>query len=89
MAREHKGAPIRLVVTDVIMPRMGGKAMAEWLRTAYPELKILFTSGHTDDSMAHDGALQTGVEFLFKPYAPATLARKVREMLDQGVEEQK
>ena len=51
MAREHKGAPIRLVVTDVIMPLMGGKVMAEWLKTTYPDLKILFTSGYTDDAI--------------------------------------
>jgi signal transduction histidine kinase len=82
MAREHKGAPIRLVVTDVIMPLMGGKVMAEWLTTTYPDLKILFTSGYTDDAIAQQGVLDAGVEFLPKPYTPATLARKVREVLD-------
>ena len=83
VAREHKGSPIRLVVTDVIMPLMGGKVMAEWLKTTYPDLKILFTSGYTDDAIAHHGVLEQGVEFLPKPYTPATLARKVREMLDR------
>lgn len=78
----HKESPIHLVVTDVIMPLMGGKAMAEWLKTTYPDLKILFTSGYTDDAIAHHGVLDVGVEFLAKPYTPATLARKVREMLD-------
>jgi len=82
VAREHKGPPICLVITDVIMPLMGGKMMAEWLKSTYPDLKILFTSGYTDDAIAHLGALETGVEFLPKPYTPATLARKVREMLD-------
>jgi CheY-like chemotaxis protein len=82
VASGHKGAPIRLVVTDVIMPLMSGKVMAEWLKTTYPELKILFTSGYTDDAIARHGMLETGVEFLSKPYTPATLARKVREMLD-------
>jgi len=81
-AREHKGSPIRLVVTDVIMPLMGGTVMAEWLQTADPELKILFTSGYTDDAITHHGVLETGVQFLPKPYTPATLACKVREMLD-------
>ena len=57
VAREHKGAPIRLVVTDVIMPLMGGKVMAEWLKTTYPDLKILFTSGYTDDAIATTGSL--------------------------------
>jgi CheY-like chemotaxis protein len=82
VAREHKGAPIRLVITDVIMPLMGGKVMAEWLQTTYPDLKILFTSGYTDDAISHHGVLDAGVKFLSKPYTPATLARKVRAMLD-------
>ena len=81
-AREHKGSPIRLVVTDVIMPLMGGKVMAEWLKTTYPGLKILFTSGYTDDAISQHGVLDPGVAFLSKPYTPATLARKVRAMLD-------
>ena len=83
VAQDHKGSPIRLVVSDVVMPLMGGKVMAEWLTATYPDLKILFTSGYTDDAIAHHGMLETGVEFLSKPYTPATLARKVREMLDE------
>ena len=82
VAREHKGSPIRLVITDVIMPLMGGKMMADWLKATYPDLKILFTSGYTDDAIANHGVLEPGVEFLPKPYTPATLTRKVREMLD-------
>ena len=82
VAREHQGAPIRLVITDVVMPVMGGKAMAEWLRTTYPDLKILFTSGYTDDAITRHGVIEPGVELLPKPYTPATLVRKVRKMLD-------
>jgi two-component system cell cycle sensor histidine kinase/response regulator CckA len=82
VARDHHGSPLRLVVTDVIMPQMGGKIMAEWLKSSYPGLKILFTSGYTDDAIAHHGVLERGVEFLPKPYTPSTLTRKVREMLD-------
>jgi two-component system cell cycle sensor histidine kinase/response regulator CckA len=82
-ARELKGQPIGLVITDVIMPQMGGKVMAEWLKTANPDLKILFTSGYPDDAFTHNGVLDVGVEFLPKPYSPATLALKVREMLDK------
>jgi signal transduction histidine kinase len=82
-ARDHKGSPIRLVVTDVIMPQMGGKVMAEWLKTADPDLKVLFTSGYTDDAITHHGVLEAGVQFLPKPYTPATLVLKVREMLDK------
>ncbi|OYW77783.1 MAG: hypothetical protein B7Z37_02535, partial [Verrucomicrobia bacterium 12-59-8] len=82
VARMHQGPPIRLVVTDVIMPLMGGMVMAEWLRVTYPDLKVLFTSGYTDDAIAHHGVLDAGVEFLPKPYTPAILTRKVRELLD-------
>jgi CheY-like chemotaxis protein len=82
VARAHQGSPIRLVVTDVIMPLMGGKVMAEWLKTTYPGLKILFTSGYTDDAIAHHGVLKPDLAFLPKPYTPAVLSRKVRELLD-------
>ena len=85
VAREHKGSPIRLVVTDMVMPRMGGKVMAEWLKTTHPELKILFTSGYTDDAIAQHGVLEPGIAFLPKPYTPGILARKVRELLDDGI----
>jgi PAS domain S-box-containing protein len=81
-ARDHKGSPIRLVVTDVIMPLMSGKVMAEWLKVTYPDMKILFTSGYTDDALAQHGVLEAGVQFLSKPYTPAALARRVRAMLD-------
>jgi PAS domain S-box-containing protein len=82
VARECQGPPISLVITDVIMPLMSGKVMAEWLKTTYPNLKILFTSGYTDDAITHHGVLEPGVAFLPKPYTPAALARKVRAMLD-------
>jgi hypothetical protein len=82
VARECKGEPIRLVITDVIMPQMSGKVMAEWLKATYPDLKILFTSGYTDDAIAQHGVLEPGIAFLPKPYTPAALTRKVRAMLD-------
>jgi len=84
VVREHQGPPIRLVLTDVIMPQMGGKAMADWLQTTYPDLKILFTSGYPDEAMAEHGVTKAGIDFLAKPYTPATLTRKVREMLDKS-----
>jgi two-component system cell cycle sensor histidine kinase/response regulator CckA len=82
VAQAHVGSPIRLVVTDVIMPLMGGREMAERMKATYPGLKILFTSGYSDNSIAHQGLLATGMEFLAKPYTPALLVRKVRELLD-------
>jgi PAS domain S-box-containing protein len=82
-AYAHKGQPISLVITDVVMPVLGGKPMAEWLKTTYPSIKILFTSGYTDDALASQGVLEHEVEFLGKPYAPVALVRRVRELLDQ------
>ena len=81
--REHQGAPIALVITDVIMPVMGGKEMADQLAVDYPHLKILFMSGYTDDALAHQGVLDPGIALLLKPYTPADLARQIREMLNQ------
>jgi len=82
VTRDHKGPPICLVFTDVIMPLMNGKVMAESLKTAHPKLKTLFTSGYTDDTIVQHGVLEPGIAFLPKPYTPATLGHKVREMLD-------
>jgi PAS domain S-box-containing protein len=84
VVREHQGSPIRLVITDIVMPLMGGKVMAEWLKTTYPDLKILFTSGYTEEVIAQTGTPDAGMQFLAKPYTPATLGRKVREMLDKS-----
>jgi hypothetical protein len=69
------------------MPLMGGKVMADWLRATYPSLKILFTSGYTDDAIVQHGVLEPGVSFLPKPYTPGILACKVREMLDEKPED--
>jgi two-component system, cell cycle sensor histidine kinase and response regulator CckA len=83
VANAHRGAPIRLVVTDVVMPVMSGKLMSEWLAATYPGIQVLFVSGYTDDAIAHHGVLLPGVNFLAKPYTPASLARRVRELLDR------
>ncbi|HTA30931.1 MAG TPA: response regulator [Candidatus Cybelea sp.] len=82
VARDHRGSRIRLVLSDVIIPLMGGKVMADWLKTTYPDLQILFASGYTDGAMAQHGMLAPGTAFLPKPYTPATLGRKVRSTLD-------
>jgi two-component system, cell cycle sensor histidine kinase and response regulator CckA len=82
VAGNHKGPPIRLVISDLIMPRMGGKAMAEQLRSAHPDLKILFSSGYAEEAITHHELFGKGIEFLPKPYQRAILLRKVREILD-------
>jgi two-component system, cell cycle sensor histidine kinase and response regulator CckA len=77
----HSGA-IHLLVTDLVMPRAGGREVAERLATVHPEARLLFLSGYTDDALVRQGVLEAGVAFLQKPYTPTTLARKVREVLD-------
>lgn len=83
VAREYKDQPIRLAITDVIMPQMSGKVMAEWLKETCPDLKVLFTSGYTDDALVQHGMLEPGIAFLPKPYTAASLTHKVREILDR------
>jgi PAS domain S-box-containing protein len=81
VAQAHEG-PIHLLLTDVIMPRMSGKELADRLRTSRPEVRVLFTSGYTDNAIAHHGVLDEGVAFLSKPFEVEALARKVRSVLD-------
>ncbi len=74
---------IHLLLTDVVMPQMGGRELAEKLRAIRPNIKILFTSGYPDSTIVHHGLLDPDVDFLEKPLSPSTLARKVREVLDK------
>jgi len=85
IVRERRGRPIDLVLTDMVMPEMGGKMMAEWLQATNPEIKILFTSGYTDYGIVSDGEIKSDIEFLPKPYTPSGLVRKVREVIDAPV----
>ena len=73
---------IHLVVTDVVMPGMGGREVAEKLRAARPTLKVLYVSGYTDDAIVRHGVLAAADAFLHKPFTPLALARKVRAVLD-------
>jgi two-component system cell cycle sensor histidine kinase/response regulator CckA len=73
---------IHLLLTDVVLPGMSGKALAEQLARSRPGLKTLFMSGYTDNAIAHHGVLDPGVAFLQKPFGPRELARKVRAVLD-------
>ena len=83
VAREHKGQPVRLVITDVSLPQMRGDVMTEWLQLACPDLKFLFTSGYAGEAVAHPGVPAARIAFLPQPYTPAQLAYSVRTMLDQ------
>ncbi|NLH47193.1 MAG: response regulator [Myxococcales bacterium] len=79
---EKYGSSIQLLMTDVIMPLMNGKELAERLTKAFPHIKVLFTSGYTDDVIGHHGILEDGINFLPKPFTPRLLAQKLREELD-------
>ncbi len=80
-AGTHDG-PIPLVLTDVIMPRMSGRQLADALQASRPEARVLFMSGYTDDAIGHHGILEPGVNFLQKPFTTDSLLRKVREVLN-------
>jgi two-component system cell cycle sensor histidine kinase/response regulator CckA len=81
LAADYPGS-IHLLLTDVVMPGMSGKALAEQLARSRPGLKTLFMSGYTDNAIAHHGVLDPGIAFLQKPFSPGELARQVRAVLD-------
>jgi two-component system, cell cycle sensor histidine kinase and response regulator CckA len=72
---------IHLLLTDMVMPRMGGRELAERLRPMRPEMKILYMSGYTEEAIGHHADLEARVAFLYKPITPGTLTGKVREVL--------
>jgi CheY-like chemotaxis protein len=74
--------PVPLLVTDMIMPGMNGRVLAERLRHSRPEMKVLYISGYTENLLDLHGPLGPATAFLQKPFAPAVLTRKVRELLD-------
>jgi two-component system cell cycle sensor histidine kinase/response regulator CckA len=82
IAAARAAGRIDLLVTDVIMPGMNGRAMADLLAAARPRMRVLYMSGYTDAAIAQQGILPPGTAFLSKPFTPDVLARKVREVLD-------
>ncbi len=81
VSQAHEGQ-IDLMITDVVMPKMGGKELVERLQPLYPQMKVIYISGYTDNAIVHHGVLTSGLNFLEKPFSPESLAYKVREMLD-------
>jgi len=83
LARSRPG-PIHLLLTDVVMPGMSGRELAERFCTHRPEVKVLYMSGYTDDAVVRHGVLRPGIAYLQKPFTPESLAHKVREVLDSA-----
>ena len=83
LARNYT-ASIQLVISDIVMPQMGGREVAEQLRAVRPGIQVLFISGYTENTMTRGGNISEGETFLQKPFTPLTLARRVREMLDKA-----
>ena len=79
----QRSATIHLLLTDVVMPRLGGKDLADLLQAERPGLRVLFMSGYTEDALGSQGVLAPGVHLLQKPFSPDALARKLREVLDE------
>jgi len=82
LAKSHQGS-IDLLLTDVVMPGMGGNQLAEELRRWRPEIKVVYVSGYTAHTISDHGVLDAGVEFLAKPFSREALARKLREALSK------
>ena len=81
ISQDHAG-PIHLLLSDVIMPHSKGAPLVDRLRAAYPDVRVLYMSGYTDDAIVRHGVLDEGTPFLQKPFTPHGLAQKVREVLD-------
>jgi CheY-like chemotaxis protein len=77
------GGRLHVMLTDVVMPGMSGRELAERLAPVRPGMKVLYMSGHTDDAIFHHGVTQAGTGFLQKPFTPDALERRIRELLEQ------
>jgi PAS domain S-box-containing protein len=81
ISERHRG-PIQLMVTDVVMPQMSGRELAQRLQPVRPDMRVIYMSGYTDDAIVRHGVLGEGIAFLSKPFTPDALALKVREVLE-------
>jgi CheY-like chemotaxis protein len=84
MAAQYDGE-IHLMLTDVVMPQMSGRELADQLTPLRREMKVLYMSGYTDDAIVQHGVLEAGTAFIAKPFTVDALSRKVREILDAPV----
>jgi PAS domain S-box-containing protein len=81
---DEEAADFDLVVTDVVLPEMNGRELAKAIHARLPGVRVLYMSGYAEDAFAHDGVLEPDVPVLVKPFTPDELARKVRDLLDEG-----
>jgi len=81
LCERHSG-PIQLMITDVVMPQMSGKELADRLALLHPEMTVFFMSGYTDSDLTGYGALDSNQHFIPKPFRPMDLVKKVRDFLD-------
>jgi len=79
---EQYKSPIQLLITDVVMPKLNGRELADQLMARRPDMKVLYMSGYTDNAVLNSGILQKDVAFLQKPFTPARLSTRVREVLE-------
>src|SRR6185503_13177711 len=82
--KRRSADPIQLLITDMVMPGIGGRELAEQMTQAQPGLKVLYISGYTEDAVVRKGELRAGTAFLSKPFTPASLLRRVRDLLDEA-----
>jgi two-component system, cell cycle sensor histidine kinase and response regulator CckA len=82
LTQQQDTGHIDLLFTDIVMPQMDGRDLSDRIKATHPEMKILFTSAYTETAIVHQGVLDPGVSLLQKPFTPAALAAKVRELLD-------
>jgi two-component system cell cycle sensor histidine kinase/response regulator CckA len=80
---KHYNGPIHLLLTDVVMPRMSGREVAEQITAVRPEVLVLFMSGYTETAIVHHSVLDEGIDLVEKPFSPESLSRRVREVLDR------
>ncbi|HET6931484.1 MAG TPA: PAS domain S-box protein [Candidatus Acidoferrum sp.] len=80
---DRYAAPIHLLLTDVVMPGINGRDLADCLKAAHPDLRIIYMSGYTSDTIVHHGVLREGIDFIEKPFTEESLMRKLREVLDR------
>ncbi|HLK57294.1 MAG TPA: response regulator [Chthonomonadaceae bacterium] len=84
LVAQNYAGEIHLLLTDVVMPNMGGKELVRQLQEVRPDIRVLYTSGYTDDALLHDGVLEEGIAFLPKPFLPSGLLEKVKSVLTQN-----